>query len=301
MNLVNSMNPSDPTNLINPSNRPSEVNKMKKLFRIAILAILFFILNPIGLISVINETNEIDQIDQTNQINEINETNQIDQINKTNQIDEINQSNETNDINPMNPTNRHAYAQSSKRQPTAGPVHPAPTISKHPSQILLIDIPENYIIGKGDVLRVFVWRNEQLSSEVVVRPDGKISLPLLQDLQADGLTAPQLKEEITRKFSEYINNPKVTVIVNQINSCKVSVLGKVTSPGLYPITGNTTFIEAISMAGGFTEWANKRKITVITHQGGKKKKIMLNYKKIISGKNPSQNIILKRGDTIIVP
>ncbi len=91
------------------------------------------------------------------------------------------------------------------------------------------------------------------------------------------------------------------MIVNRINSCKVSVLGKVTSPGVYPITGDTTLIEAIAMAGGFTEWANKRKITVITHQGGKKKKITVNYKKIVSGKDPSQNIILKRGDTIIVP
>jgi polysaccharide export outer membrane protein len=200
-----------------------------------------------------------------------------------NPIGLINVINEINQINEKNQIDQNVYAQNP---------------NKHPASA---DMPENYIIGKGDVLRVFVWRNEQLSSEVVVRPDGKVSLPLLQDLQADGLTVLQLKEEITRRFSEHINNPRVTVMVNQINSCKVSVLGKVTSPGVYPITGDTTLIEAISMAGGFTEWANKRKITVITHQGGKKKKVRVNYKKIISGKDPSQNIILKRGDTIIVP
>ncbi len=234
---------------------------MRKYLPIILLTGLFLFLNPIGLINVINDTNEI------------NETNEINQISST------------NPTNPTNPTNWYAWAQESQNQPKVAPG----TVS------------ETYIIGKGDVLRVFVWRNQQLSTQIVVRPDGKISLPLLQDLQAEGLTVLQLKEEITRKLSEHLNNPKVSVIVSEINSYKVSVLGRVASPGVYPITGNTTFIEAISMAGGFTEWANKRKITVITHQGGKKKKIRVNYKKIISGKDPSQNIILKRGDTIIVP
>jgi len=178
-----------------------------------------------------------------------------------------------------------AWAQSSKNQPSTRSVQ----------------TPKNYIIGLGDMLEIFVWRNEQLSREVLVRPDGKISLPLIQDILAEGLTVPQLRQEITRRFDEHVNRPKVTIIVSQINSYKVNVLGRVMRPGVYPITGNTTLLEAISMAGGFSEWANKRKITVITHQGGKKKKIRVNYKKIASGKDPSQNIILKRGDTIIVP
>ncbi len=164
-----------------------------------------------------------------------------------------------------------------------------------------IQIFESYVIGQGDVLEVFVWRNEQLSREVVVRPDGKISLPLIQDIQAEGLRILQLKDRITRKFSEYLEHPKVTIIVKEINSYKVSVLGRVVRPGVYAITGNTTLVEAISMAGGFTEWANKRKLTVIRNEGGKKKKFRINYKKIISGKNPSQNITLQRGDTIVVP
>jgi len=205
-------------------------------------------------------------------------------INLFNLINEINQTNQINEINQWSPTNL-VFAQEPKKPPEAGP----------------IQIFESYVIGQGDVLEVFVWRNEQLSRQVTVRPDGKISLPLIQDLHAEGLTVLQLKERITRGFKQYVQNPTVTVIVSQINSYKINVLGKVASPGVYPITTKTTLLEAISMAGGLTEWANKRKITVITQQGGKKKKIRINYKKIISGKDPSQNIILNRGDTIIVP
>ena len=222
---------------------------MKKLLHTLIFFILFLMFNPTNLFYLFNETN---------QINETNETNRSNQFNPTNRFNQSNQSNQLNLIDLMDSINSisSAWSKDSKTQRDVAPG----------------TVPENYVIGKGDVLNVFVWRNEQLSSEVVVRPDGKISLPLLQDLQAEGLTALQLKEEITRKFSEDLNNPRVTVIVNEINSYKVSVLGKVTSPGVYPISGDTTLVEAISMAGGFTEWANKRKITVITHQGDEKEK-----------------------------
>jgi polysaccharide export outer membrane protein len=164
-----------------------------------------------------------------------------------------------------------------------------------------VQLPKNYVIGLGDVVEIFVWRNEQLSREVVVRPDGGISLPLIQDVHVDGMTVLELKDEITRRFGEHLNHPRVSVIVKEINSYKVSVLGRVTSPGVYPITGDTKLVEAISMAGGFTEWANRRKIRVITHEGGIEKEIIVNYKKIESGKDRSHNILLKRGDTIIVP
>ena len=168
-------------------------------------------------------------------------------------------------------------------------------------RVYIVHLTDDYIIGQGDVLEVFVWLNEQLSRQVAVRPDGKISLPLIQDLQAAGFTAIQLKNQITRKLSEYIDNPRVSVIVGEIRSYSVSVLGRVRNPGVYPITGITTLVEAISLAGGFSEWANKRKITVVTHQGKNKEKLTVNYKKIASGKDPSQNIVLKRGDIIIVP
>jgi polysaccharide export outer membrane protein len=237
---------------------------MKKHLPIIILTILIFILNPI---------NPFDQLNQSlfNQFNSFNLVNSI------------------------------AFAQDSKKQRSPGTAEPTPAISKHPFQTLTLGVSENYVIGQGDVLEVFVWRNEQLSREVTVRPDGKVSLPLIQDLQAEGFTALQLKDQITRKLKQYVQNPTVTVIVNEINSYKVSVLGKVASPGVYAITTRTTLVEAISMAGGFTEWANKRKITVIRSAGGKKKKLRFNYKKIVSGKDPRQNITLNRGDTIIVP
>jgi polysaccharide export outer membrane protein len=165
----------------------------------------------------------------------------------------------------------------------------------------ILHLSDDYVIGQGDVMEVFVWRNEQLSREVVVRPDGKISLPLLQDIQAEGFTVVQLKNQITHRLHEHLDNPRVSVIVRSIDSYRVSVLGRVRNPGVYPITGRTTLAEAIALAGGFTEWADKGDITVVSNEGGEEKKLIINYKKIASGKDPSQNIILKRGDIIIVP
>jgi polysaccharide export outer membrane protein len=260
---------------------------MKKHFPITILTILFFILNPINLLNQLNSINLFNRTNQTNEINDINDLNHLNVLNQINQSNQI--------------TNSIAFAQEARKKPGTGPTQPAPAISKRPFQILPLDVSENYVIGQGDVLEVFVWRNEQLSRQITVRPDGKISLPLIQDLQAEGLTVLQLKDQITRGFKQYVQNPTVTVIVSQINSYKISVLGKVSQPGVYAITTKTTLLEAISMAGGFTEWANQRKITVIRSQGGQKKKLRINYKKIVSGKDPSQNIILDRGDTIIVP
>ena len=235
---------------------------MKRSIQITMLTILVFLLNPINL------------LDQLNQLNQINGINRI--------------------------TNSIAWAQESKNQPSAGSAQPAP-ISKHPFQTLPLGVSENYIIGQGDVLEVFVWRNEQLSREVTVRPDGKISLPLIQDLQAEGFTALQLKDQITRKLKQYVQNPTVTVIVNEINSYKVSVLGKVATPGVYAITTRTTLVEAISMAGGFTEWASKKEIILLRKVNGKDKILRINYKKIVKGDDFSQNVKLKADDTIIVP
>jgi len=168
-------------------------------------------------------------------------------------------------------------------------------------KMTILHLSDDYVIGQGDVIEVFVWRNEQLSREVVVRPDGKISLPLLQDIQAEGFTVVQLKSQITRRLNKHLDNPRVSVIVKSIDSYRVSVLGRVRNPGVYPITGKTTLAEAIALAGGFTEWADKGDITVVSNEGGEEKKVIINYKKIASGKDPSQNIILRRGDIIIVP
>ena len=244
--------------------------------------------------SLINSINSIDLINQSPVIKRFERFEQFSSpINLINLINSLNQVcldrfflASFNLIDSINPFNQNtAWSQTSQESEPEGSTQ----------------VPKNYVIGSGDVLEIFVWRNEQLSREVVVRPDGKISLPLIQDVQAEGLTVLWLKEEITRRFGEYLENPRVTVIVKQIGSYRVSVLGRVMRPGVYPITGETTLVEAISMAGGFTEWANKRKITVITTEAGEETKLTVNYKKIASGKDPSQNIILKRGDTIIVP
>jgi len=201
-------------------------------------------------------------------------------------FNQLNQSNEANHFfhNQSKQLHSIVWAQETKK-PETGP----------------IQIPESYIIGQGDMLEVFVWRNEQLSRRVTVRPDGKISLPLVQDLQAEGLTTLQLKDQITQRLKQYVQNPTVTGIISQIGSYRISVLGKVAAPGVYSINIRTTLLEAISLAGGFTEWANKRKITLMRNEGGRNKKIRINYNKIVSGKDPSQNLTLQRGDTIVVP
>jgi polysaccharide export outer membrane protein len=165
----------------------------------------------------------------------------------------------------------------------------------------ILNLSNSYVIGQGDVIEVFVWRNDQLSREVVVRPDGRISLPLLPDIQAEGFNVVQLKNKITRLLTEHLDNPRVSVIIKTIKSYRISVLGRVRNPGVYPITGNTTLAEAIALAGGFTEWADKSDITVVSNNGGEKRQVVINYKKIASGKDLSQNIVLKRGDIIIVP
>jgi polysaccharide export outer membrane protein len=199
--------------------------------------------------------------------------------------------------NPIN----SSWTEDSKAQSGSGSAQPAPATAKHPFEIFPLDNSENYVFGRGDVLEVFVWNNKELSRQVMVRPDGKISLPLVQDLHAEGLTAIQLRDQITWRLQQYVKNPTVTVIVREINSYKINILGKVNRPGLYQINTRTTLMEAISLAGGFTEWAKRKKITVITNRGGKKTKLRINYKMIETGKDPSQNIHLSRGDTIIVP
>jgi polysaccharide export outer membrane protein len=146
-----------------------------------------------------------------------------------------------------------------------------------------------------------VWREEALSKTVPVRMDGKISLPLIDDIQAAGYTARQLKEVLTKRLKEFIDNPNVTVTVVEANSYKVYVSGQVKTPGVYRLRNETTLLQIIPMAGGFTDWANQKKILIIRKENGKEKRITVNYKKIVKGDTPESNIILKAGDTVIVP
>jgi len=159
----------------------------------------------------------------------------------------------------------------------------------------------SYVIGAQDVLDIDVWKEQELTRAVEVRPDGKISLPLLNDIQAAGLTPMQLAANITEGLKKYISDPQVTVIVTQINSQRVYILGEVTHPGAYPLLPGMNVLQALSSAGGFTMFANTKKIYVLRQQGGKQKKFPFNYKEVIAGKHTDQNIVLRAGDQIVVP
>ena len=157
----------------------------------------------------------------------------------------------------------------------------------------------NYVIGAQDVLDISVWKEEQLTKTVPVRPDGKISMPLLNDVQAAGLTPTQLANQITESLKKFVTDPQVTVIVREINSQRVYLLGEVTRAGAYPLLPNMTVLQALSSAGGFTQFANLKKIYVLRVENGKQEKFPFNYKHALE--SPDQNILLKAGDTIVVP
>ena len=172
---------------------------------------------------------------------------------------------------------------------------------KKQSQAEVISDSDHYVIGPEDVLYVHVWKEESLSRTVPVRMDGKISLPLIDEIEAAGLTPLQLKDVLIQKLKEFIDVPSVSVMVMEANSFKVYVSGQVKTPGVLRLRTETSLAQALSMVGGFTDWANQSKIIIIRKENGKEKRFTVNYKKIIQGKDLNSNITLKRGDTIIVP
>jgi polysaccharide biosynthesis/export protein len=159
----------------------------------------------------------------------------------------------------------------------------------------------SYKIGPQDVLRIDVWKEAEISRAVPVRPDGKISLPLLNDVQASGLTAMELANNITEGLKKFINNPQVTVSVTEINSRRVYVTGEVSKPGAYPLLPNMTALQAVTSAGGFTQFARTKNIYILRTEGGKQTKYPFNYNDVVKGKRPDDNITLQPGDTIVVP
>ena len=163
-----------------------------------------------------------------------------------------------------------------------------------------IDNP-NYVIGPEDVLQIRVWKEEGLTTIAAVRSDGMISLPLINDVQASGLTPLQLRESLTEKFKAFIDNPTVTVVLMEANSFKVFVTGQVRNPGVYRLRRETTLVQIITMAGDFTKEANPNKIVVIRREQGKDKRLHINYGEIIDGVNPEANVVLRPGDTVVVP
>jgi len=158
-----------------------------------------------------------------------------------------------------------------------------------------------YKIGAQDVLQIDVWKEPEITRSVPVRPDGKITLPLLNDIQAAGLTPMELGQKISEELRKYINDPQVTVSVEQINSRRVYVTGEVTRPGAFLLLPNMTVLQALTSAGGFTQFAKIKGIYVLRTAGGKQLKLPFNYKAVIDGKKPEENIQLQPGDTIVVP
>ena len=161
---------------------------------------------------------------------------------------------------------------------------------------------DNFIIGNDDVLSISVWKEPELTKSVPVRSDGRISLPLVGELQAAGHSPLQLENEITNKLRSYITTPEVTVIVEKVNSRKYNVLGEVTKPGSYPLTTSTTVMDAIAAAGGFRDFAKKSGVYVLRKSNdGNEERLKFNYKEFVKGKNSAQNVRLEPNDTIIVP
>jgi polysaccharide export outer membrane protein len=160
----------------------------------------------------------------------------------------------------------------------------------------------DYLIGSGDVLAINVWKEPDISRAVPVRPDGRISLPLVGELQAAGRTPLQLEHDIAAKLQAYITDAAVTVIVQQVNSEKFNVMGRVMKAGSYPLSGTTTILDAIAGAGGFQEFAKQKSIYVLRSNAvGGQTRIAFNYKEAIKGKHPEQNIKLQSHDTVVVP
>ena len=159
-----------------------------------------------------------------------------------------------------------------------------------------------YKIGSGDILEIVTWKEPDFSrSEVLVRLDGKISFPLLGDVQAAGRTPMEIKKDIESGLKAYVENPIVTVTVKKPESQKFYILGEVKKTGEYPLIKGLTVLQAFAIAGGFTDWASKKEIILLRHENGKEKVYNINYKKIVNNKDFSQNITIKTDDTIVVP
>lgn len=160
--------------------------------------------------------------------------------------------------------------------------------------------PETFVIGLEDVLRIDVWREAELSApQIVVRPDGKITLPLIGDVQAAGFTTKQLQDNLTERFKEFAQAPTVSVMVLKIESQRVSIVGNVSKPGTYPLGSPLTVLELIARAGGLTEYANTKNIKIVRKKDGTT--LNFNYKDAIKGKNLKQNVYLENGDIVMVP
>jgi len=188
-----------------------------------------------------------------------------------------------------------ASAASAQTAVVARPERPADATSN-----AAVATPGDYVIGPEDQLSIVFWKDKDMSAEVAVRPDGKISLPL-NDIQAAGLTPSQLRDRLTEDAKRYLEDPNVTIVVRQINSRRVFVTGEVAKPGPYPLIGPTTVLQILATAGGLKEYADEKNILVLRSEGGRPVTYRFNYRDVSKHRNVAQNVELKPGDTILVP
>jgi polysaccharide export outer membrane protein len=189
-----------------------------------------------------------------------------------------------------------AVAQTTKSAP-AGTVAPAAASTAAAA----VALPSDYVIGPEDVIGILVWREQEMSGDVPVRPDGMITLPLLGDMRAAGYRPDELKGLIETTASRFITEPNVTVVVRQINSRKVFITGEVAKPGEYPLSGPRTVMQLIALAGGLNEYADANAITIMRMENGRQRSFKFHYKDVARGKALAQNIQLQPGDTVVVP
>jgi polysaccharide export outer membrane protein len=198
-----------------------------------------------------------------------------------------------------------ALAQDAPAQPAASSASPNVASDKAASDKATNVVPDSqagigYVIGPEDVLHVAVWREADLTATLPVRPDGKISLPLLNDVQASGLTPQQLADSVREKLKKYIADPRVTVVVTQINSKRIFMVGEVLHPGPMSMIANMTVLQALSSAG-LNQFANTKRIYVLRTENGKQQKLPVNYRKLVKGEQIEQNYLLQPWDEIVVP
>lgn len=163
-----------------------------------------------------------------------------------------------------------------------------------------VAVPAGYVIGAEDVLSVIFWRERDMSADVVVRPDGKISVPLLDDVQAAGDTPEELSAALEKAAAKLVAEPDATVVVKEIHSRRVFVVGRVVRPGTFPLASEMNVLQAIAMAGGFMDYADQEHVLVIRFEKGREERFRFNYKDVINGRNIHQNLSLKPGDTVVV-
>jgi polysaccharide export outer membrane protein len=202
---------------------------------------------------------------------------------------------------PQAPPKAQPPPQTAQTPPATTPAAPGATFAKPAVPGPVVATEPGFTIGPEDVVGIIVWREAEVSGDVSVRPDGMITLPLVRDIRAAGLTPNELADRIQEALLEFITDPSVTVVVRQMNSRKVFITGEVAKPGAYAMPSSMTVMQLIAVSGGINEFADANAISVMRVEGGKTRTFKFEYKEVAKGKKPEQNIVLRPGDTVVVP